>query len=123
MIPGVLSALGKCLRHFHEQVADRQMLRTGFLTFSAPDTDKFPCLAIAFNAIKRGGSLPCVMNAANEVANLAFRNKHTSFTSIGEIIAETIGTMPFTANPTVENLLDIDREARAKATEIINKKH
>lgn len=95
----------------------------GKLTFSAPDTDKFPCLAIAFNAIKRGGSLPCVMNAANEVANLAFRNKHTSFTSIGEIIAETIGTMPFTANPTVENLLDIDREARAKATEIINKKH
>ncbi len=95
----------------------------GQLTFSAPDTDKFPCLALAFHAIGRGGSLPCVMNAANEVANLAFRNRQTSFTAIGEIIAETMGAMPFTASPTVENLLDIDREARAKAAEITNKKH
>ncbi len=95
----------------------------GQLTFSAPDTDKFPCLALAFHAIKRGGSLPCVMNAANEVANLAFRNGQTGFTAIGEIIAETMSAMPFTACPTVENLLDIDREARAKAVEITNRKH
>ena len=95
----------------------------GQLTFSAPDTDKFPCLALAFHAIGRGGSLPCVMNAANEVANLAFRNGQTGFTAIGEIIAETMSAMPFTASPTVENLLDIDREARAKAAEITNKKH
>ncbi len=95
----------------------------GQLTFSAPDTDKFPCLALAFHAIGRGGSLPCVMNAANEVANLAFRNERVGFTAIGEIIAETMSAMPFTASPTVENLLDIDREARAKAAEITNKKH
>ena len=95
----------------------------GQLTFSAPDTDKFPCLALAFQAIERGGSLPCVMNAANEVANQAFRNGETSFTSIGDIIGETMTVVPFTAKPTVENLLDIDREARAKASEIINKKH
>ena len=95
----------------------------GQLTFSAPDTDKFPCLALAFHAIGRGGSLPCVMNAANEVANLAFRNGQTGFTAIGEIIEETMNAMPFTASPTVENLLDIDREARAKAAEITNKKH
>ena len=95
----------------------------GQLTFSAPDTDKFPCLALAFHALGRGGSLPCVMNAANEVANLAFRNGQTGFTAIGEIIAETMSAMPFTASPTVENLLDIDREARAKAAEITNKKH
>ena len=95
----------------------------GQLTFSAPDTDKFPCLALAFHAIGRGGSLPCVMNAANEVANLAFRNGQTGFTAIGETIAETMSAMPFTASPTVENLLDIDREARAKAAEITNRKH
>lgn len=95
----------------------------GQLTFFAPDTDKFPCLALAFQAIERGGSLPCVMNAANEVANQAFRNGETSFTSIGDIIGETMTVVPFTAKPTVENLLDIDREARAEASEIINKKH
>ena len=100
-----------------------ELATLGQLTFSAPDTDKFPCLALAFHAIGRGGSLPCVMNAANEVANLAFRNGQTGFTAIGEIIEESMSAMPFTASPTVENLLDIDREARAKAAEITNKKH
>ena len=95
----------------------------GSLDFAAPDTETFRCLALAYHAGRVSGTLPCAMNAANEVANQAFRNGETSFTSIGDIIGETMTVVPFTAKPTVENLLDIDREARAKASEIINKKH
>ncbi len=91
------------------------------LTFSAPDTDKFPCLSLAFQAIEKGGSLPCVMNAANEVANLAFRQEKIGFTSIGKVIEQTMSVMPFTAKPTLDDILNIDSEARAKAIEITNR--
>lgn len=94
----------------------------GRLTFSAPDTDRFPCLALAFEAIERGGSLPCVMNAANEVANLAFRQEKIGFTDISKVIGQAMNLMPHTQKPTLEDLLDIDRETRAKTSEIINRR-
>lgn len=91
----------------------------GSLTFSRPDTEKFPCLSLAFEAIRRGGSVPCVMNAANEVANLAFRQGRIGFTAISSTIEKAMQLVPFTQRPTLENLLDIDRETRRKAAELI----
>ena len=108
-------------RHLDLQSPRLDLAKLGQLTFSAPDTDKFPCLALAYEAIEREGTLPCVMNAANEVANLAFRNRRIGFTQIASTIEQTMAAMPFTEKPSIDCLLDTDREARAKANEIINR--
>ena len=92
----------------------------GNLTFESPDEDKFPCLTIAYEAIKKGGNLPCVLNAANEIANLAFRENRVKFNDISKIITQTINKIPFKPVNTIDDLIDIDKEARAKAEELVS---
>lgn len=89
------------------------------LTFEAPDTEKFPNLAIAFDAMKRGGNIPCAMNAANEVAVSAFLNDKIRFTKIPEIIAQTIAKTVFIKAPTPEDYQEIDTQARNIANSLI----
>lgn len=91
----------------------------GALTFEAPDEDRFPCLPLAYEAMRRGGNIPCAVNAANEVANLAFRENRIRFTDISRIIAETAGRIPRRPADTLECLTDTDREARAIAGELV----
>ena len=92
----------------------------GNLTFESPDEDKFPCLTIAYEAIKKGGNIPCVLNAANEIANLAFRENRVKFNDISKIITQTINIIPFKPVNTIDDLIDIDKEARAKAEELVS---
>lgn len=87
------------------------------LTFEEPDLKKFRCLALAFESLSRGGNMPCVVNAANEIVNLAFRQERCSFLQMPEIIEKTMNKVAFIAQPTLEDYLACDAEARRIATE------
>lgn len=87
----------------------------GNLTFEKPDINRFPCLALAYDAMKRKGNMPCVMNAANEVANLAFRQGKISFYDIPKIIEKTMNKVLFESNLTIDTYIEIDTEARKVA--------
>ena len=91
------------------------------LEFYEPDTQRFPCLALAYEALCRGGNTPCVLNAANEVANLAFRNAQCSFLHMADVIAETMARVPFIQTPTLQQLFDTDAEARRVAAQLTDK--
>ena len=90
------------------------------LSFEAPDLDRFRCLALAFEALRRGGTMPCVLNAANEVVNLAFRQERCSFLQMPDIIEQAMQRTPFIAQPTLDDYFVIDAEARRIAEELIN---
>ena len=89
------------------------------LTFEQPDLQRFPNLQLAYEAMRRAGTVPCVLNAANEVVNLAFRQDRCGFLQMSEIIAETMNRTPFIASPTYEDYVAIDKEARIKAQELL----
>ncbi len=89
------------------------------LTFEQPDCNRFPCLELAYESLRRGGNAPCVINAANEVVNLAFRQERCKFMQMPEIIEKTLNAMPFIAHPTLDDYLAIDAEARRIANEHI----
>ncbi len=89
------------------------------LTFEKPDTERFRCLPIAFEALRRGGNAACAMNAANEVVNLAFRQGKLPFLRMPEIIEKTIDSVPFIPSPSLEDYLLCDREARRVAAALI----
>ena len=90
------------------------------LTFEEPDLQRFPNLGLAYEAMKRGGNVPCVLNAANEVANLAFREGRCGFLQMSEVIAETMNKAPFIAQPTYEDYVATDQEARNMAEQMIH---
>ena len=90
------------------------------LEFFEPDLEKFRCLALAFEAIKRGGNMPCIVNAANEVVNEGFRQGRCSFLAMGEIIEQTMQRASFSAAPDYDTYIATDREARRIAAELLN---
>lgn len=89
--------------------------KTQKLEFFEPDVAKFPCLQLAYDAIHQGGNMPCVLNAANEVANAAFRKGQCSFLGMADIISKTMSQVSFDANPDLDIYLSTDREARKVA--------
>jgi 1-deoxy-D-xylulose-5-phosphate reductoisomerase len=89
------------------------------LEFFEPDMQKFQCLALAYEAIRRGGNAACVVNAANEVVNLAFRQGRCGFLDMGEIIAKTLDKATVIKTPTLEDYFASDKEARRIAGEMI----
>ena len=92
------------------------------LTFEAPDTDKFPCLTLAHYSLERGGNTACVVNAANEIANEAFRRYQIGFNDIFDVITRTIGLVGFIERPTLDDYIATNTEARNIASELIKKK-
>lgn len=89
------------------------------LTFEAPDTDRFPCLSLAGIALDRKGNTACVINAANEVANEAFRRERIPFLDIYRIITETLVRIPHITNPTLNDYVATNAEARHVAESLI----
>ena len=85
------------------------------LTFREPDFGKFPCLALAFEACRSGGTLPAVLNAANEVAVGAFLEDRISFIAIAEIIGETMARHQIVPHPDLPEIIAADRWARREA--------
>ena len=91
----------------------------GALTFEQPDPERFPNLGLAYEAMRRGGNIPCVLNAANEVANLAFREGRCGFLQMSDIIANTMAKAPFIAKPAYEDYVASDAEARRIAGQLL----
>lgn len=91
------------------------------LTFEEPDMEKFPCLSLAFEAIRKGGNVPCAMNAANEAAVAAFLKDGIRFYDIPEIISACMAGVDFVEKPTVEDLLSTNAEVYRVAAEMCAK--
>lgn len=91
------------------------------LTFEEPDMEKFPCLSLAFEAIRKGGNVPCAMNAANEAAVAAFLKDGIRFYDIPEIISACMAGVNFVEKPTVEDLLATNAEVYRVAAEMCAK--
>ena len=89
------------------------------LTFERPDLDRFPNLRLAFEALAQGGDRTCVLNAANEVTNEAFRRGQCKFLQMAEINEKVLDIMPMVAKPSLEDYFAIDAEARIKAKELL----
>lgn len=89
------------------------------LEFFRPDVEKFQCLQLAYESICKGGNMPCIVNAANEIVNLAFREGRCSFLGMGEVIEKTMQRATFDAKPDYEVYLQTDAEARRLATELL----
>ena len=89
------------------------------LEFFEPDLEKSRCLALAFESIKRGGNMPCIVNAANEVVNEGFRKGRCSFLGMGEIIEKTMAKATFSATPDYDTYIATDAEARRIAAELM----
>ena len=91
------------------------------LTFEKPDTETFRNLALAFEALNKGGNMPCVLNAANEVAVAAFLKDQIGFLEMSELVERCLGKMDYIANPNYEDYVHTDSETRVKALEMIGK--
>lgn len=91
------------------------------LTFEQPDTETFRNLALAFEALNKGGNMPCVLNAANEVAVAEFLKDNIGFLDMSKMVEECMGKISFVAHPTYEDYVATDQETRIKAAECIKK--
>ena len=89
------------------------------LTFEKPDYEKFRNLGLAYDALRRGGNIPCILNAANEVAVDAFLKGKIGFFAMSDIIEQTISETAFISSPTLDDYIATDREARARSSEKI----
>lgn len=89
------------------------------LEFFEPDFKKFKCLALAYESIRQGGNMPCVVNAANEVVNEAFRQGRCTYLGMADVIEKTMGRVAFDAAPTYETYVETDAAARRMANELI----
>ena len=91
------------------------------LEFFEPDFTKFKCLALAYESIRQGGNMPCVVNAANEVVNEAFRQGRCTYLGMADVIEKTMERVAFDAAPTFETYIETDAMARRMANELITK--
>ena len=97
------------------------LFKTQDLQFFKPDYQKFKCLQLAFDAIRKGGNMSCIVNAANEVVNAGFRKGECGFLQMADIIEETMAKATFDSNPDLDVYLQTDAEARRIATELMLK--
>ena len=94
----------------------------GSLSFSKPDLERFPCLSLAYDAIRRGGNIPCALNAANEEAVAAFLNGKIGFYDIPEILSSVLDGLVFVPEPGEEEIFNTHEIATIRAREIISTK-
>ena len=97
------------------------LFKTQDLQFFKPDYQKFKCLQLAFDAIRKGGNMSCIVNAANEIVNAGFRKGECGFLQMADIIEETMAKATFDSNPDLDVYLQTDTEARRIATELMLK--
>ena len=91
----------------------------GALTFFEPDLEKFPCLKLAFDAIGRGGNIPCALNAANEAAVAGYLQDRIGFYDIASVAADTLACTEFVADPTLDDIFATNEEAFVHARSLI----
>jgi len=91
------------------------------LTFEKPDTETFRNLALAFEAMNRGGNMPCVLNAANEVVVAEFLKDRVGFLEMSDIVERCLEKTDYITNPSYEDYVETDKTTRIRAFEMINK--
>ena len=96
------------------------LFKTQHLDFIEPDVNKFRCLGLAYEAIRQGGNMPCILNAANEVVNFAFREGRCTFTGMADVIEKTMQQASFDSNITLDTYLQTDTEARRIAQSLLS---
>ena len=96
------------------------LFKSSTLTFEEPDTKRFRNLALAYEALHKGGNMPCIVNAANEVVNRAFLEDRIGFLQMSDVIADTMQKATFIAKPTYEDYLQTDAEARRIAAGLLS---
>lgn len=96
------------------------LFKAQHLDFIEPDVNKFRCLGLAYEAIRQGGNMPCILNAANEVVNLAFREGRCTFTGMADVIEKTMQQASFDSNITLDTYLQTDTEARRIAQSLLS---
>jgi 1-deoxy-D-xylulose-5-phosphate reductoisomerase len=89
------------------------------LQFSEPDFDRFPCLALAFEAAKAGGTAPAILNAANEVAVAAFLDQRLSYLQIASVVRETLSAIQSVPASSIDIVLGADAQARQVAVQLV----
>ena len=118
--PDMRTPIGFCLGWPHRITAPVESLnlaKVGRLDFEVPDIDKFPCLTLAREALKTGGTAPTILNAANEVAVEGFLNKEIGFLNIAEVVENAIQKIPVGKISCLDQISNVDEEARVIATE------
>lgn len=108
-------------QRLHLDGARLDLFKTQDLQFFKPDYKKFKCLQLAFDAIRKGGNMSCIVNAANEIVNAGFRKGECGFLQMADIIEETMAKATFDSNPDLDVYLQTDTEARRIATELMLK--
>jgi 1-deoxy-D-xylulose-5-phosphate reductoisomerase len=99
-------------------VSALDLIRNNTLTFAEPCVEKFPCLKLAYTALKAEGTAPAILNAANEVAVELFLTKKIPFTDIPSLVEEVLETMEIAKVDSIEGVLEVDKEARSMALQI-----
>lgn len=113
-------ALGQPCGRLKSECAKLRVEDYANLTFEHPDMEKFPMLGMAYEAIRRGGNIPCVLNAANEIAVAAFLNDKIGYSDIARIAEKTMTEADVITDPTYEDYVATNKEARAFASSLIN---
>lgn len=103
-------------------VSPLDLFAIGQLTFERPDPVRFPCLELAYRALRAEGNAAAVLNAANEVAVAAFLERRLSFLGIADLIAATLDAVPRSELPDLDAVIDADRQGRAMATELLSRR-
>jgi len=103
----------------HADLPKLDLLTAGNLSFFKPDTERFPCLQLAYDAMKTGGTAPAILNAANEIAVQYFLENKASFLQIPQIIEKVLGQMPIIDNPDIHQIDEADNEARNLAKKFL----
>ena len=106
-------------QRWQSDVPRLDLFATKQLTFEEPDMQRFPNLRLAYEAMAKGGNMPCILNAANEVVNLAFREGKCGFLQMSDVIAKTMEKTTFIVEPTYDDYVLTDAEARRIATETL----
>ena len=106
-------------QRWQSDVPRLDLFATKQLTFEEPDIQRFPNLRLAYEAMAKGGNMPCILNAANEVVNLAFREGKCGFLQMSDVIAKTMEKTTFIVEPTYDDYVLTDAEARRIATETL----
>ncbi|TNF53066.1 1-deoxy-D-xylulose-5-phosphate reductoisomerase [bacterium] len=104
---------------FGDVLPSLDLAEIGELTFEAPDLDKFRCLSLTYDALKGGGTMPSVLNAANEVAVDSFLAREIPFTDISRIVADTMAQHSISGTESIEDVIEASNWAREKAQEIV----
>ncbi|MDE5997708.1 MAG: 1-deoxy-D-xylulose-5-phosphate reductoisomerase, partial [Muribaculaceae bacterium] len=106
-------------KRLHTEARGMRLEDYATLTFERPDLEKFPLLGYAFDAIRAGGTMPCILNAANEIAVQAFLEKKIRFTDMPKIAKYTMENVEWQANPDLETLVATNAEARRVAERLM----